>query len=113
MKSKALLVALSLLSVHLADAAPITFDFIAEGSVSSGTYSFTDTGLTITGNGYQGLTANPINLGTLAAVVKSGSSSGGLGVNSTFSGDTDNELDQSSSNVGEGLLFSFSSRVKL
>lgn len=113
MKNKALLLAFSLLAASVASAAPITFDFINEGSVSSDIYSFTDTGLTITGKGYQGLTANPINLGTLAKVVKSTSSNGGLGVNSTFSGDTDNELDQSSAGVGEGLLFSFSSRVKL
>lgn len=113
MKNKPLLLAFSLLSASIASAAPITFDFINEGSVSSGTYSFTDTGLTITGKGYEGLTANPINLGTLASVVKSGSSNGGLGVNSAFSGDTDNELDQSSAGIGEGLLFSFNSRVKL
>lgn len=113
MKTKALLVAFSLLSAHLVSAAPITFNFITEGSVSAGTYAFTNSGLTITATGYKGLTADSINLDTLATVVKSTSSNGGLGVQSGFSGDTGNELDQSQAGIGEALLFSFSSRVKL
>jgi hypothetical protein len=102
-----------LLGAQAASAATIGFG--SQGSVSSGVYSFTGSGVTVTGTGYENLISSTITYASPATVVQS---SGGLGVNSSIDA-TNNEVDsganpQGSVNYyGEGILFQFSTNVTI